>query len=349
MIFDAYLGGATLRGVCAMLEERGILSPTGRPQWTATAIRQVIMRSIYSGTGTAYATVTTRRPGGGFDRRVATPEERTMLPGIAPSIVTPEEHAFAQSILERNKANASRNNRDPEATLLRAGFIRCGHCGWQMGVNNPPPSAPGFSPAYHCNARSKRVHNCPQPSISASVIDGPVWKRVSQVLANPSIIAKEVDRRRREGGLDRDLGAIEKQLTNIGEKQTRTAKAIAAVDDDSAAAPLFAELKALAASKTTLEQERDTVRARLADAQADAAKMSDLREWCERVHQNLDSMAYDHKRLALEALGVQVLCWRKDATDADGNPLPRWELSLSPLSFRNPIVYRSTRCNTPHQ
>jgi site-specific DNA recombinase len=347
-IFDAYLGGATLRGGCAMLEERDILSPTGRPQWTATGIRQIFTRSIYSGTGTAYATVTTRRPGGGFNRRVTTPEERTTLPGIAPAIVTPEEHALARSILERNKANASRNNRDPEATLLRAGFIRCGHCEWTMNVNNAPPSAPSFSPAYHCNARSKRGHQCPQPSISASVIDGPVWERVRQVLADPSIIAKEVDRRRHEGGFDRDLAAIEKHLTNIGQKQARTARAIAAIDDDIAAAPLLAELKALAASKTTLERERDTVRARLADAQADAAKMSDLREWCQRVHQNLGSMTYDEKRLALEALGVQVMCWRQDAIDAHGNPLPRWEITMRPTSGEQ-VVYSSTRCNTLHR
>jgi site-specific DNA recombinase len=347
-IFDAYLGGATLRGVCTMLEERGILSPTGRPQWTATAIRQVITRSIYSGTGTAYATVTTRRPGGGFDRRVATPEERTMLPGIAPAIVTPEEHALAQSILERNKVNASRNNRDPEATLLRAGFIRCGHCGWTMNVNNAPPSAPGFSPAYHCNAKSKRVHNCPQPSISASVIDGPVWERVSQVLADPSIIAKEVDRRRHEGGFDRDLAALEKHLAGISQKQARTAKAIAAVDDDAAAAPLLAELKALAASKTTLEQERDVLQRRLDDERADAAKMAGVREWCQRVNANLDRLSYDEKRLALEALGVEVLCWRKDAIDARGNPLPRWEIIMRPTSGEH-VVYSSTRCNTPHR
>src|SRR5829696_7688448 len=151
-----------------MLEERGILSPTGRLQWTSPAIRQVITRSIYSGTGTAYATVATRRPGGGYDRRLATPEERTLLPGIAPAIVTPEEHALAQSILERNKANASRNNRDPEATLLRAGFIRCGHCGWQMNVRNPPPSRPGRSAVYQCTARWLRIHQCPQSSIAAS-------------------------------------------------------------------------------------------------------------------------------------------------------------------------------------
>src|SRR5215213_4192637 len=255
-VFDAIIGGATLRGVCAMLEAQGIPSPTGRPQWTAAVIRETLQRTIYSGTATAYARRYDRRAGGGYDRRKATAEERVLLPGIAPAIVTPEEHQIALATLERNKVTSTRNNRDPEATLLRAGFIRCGHCGWVMGVKHAPPSTPGRSPIYQCNARTKRAHNCPQPCIAAPIIDGAVWERVSQVLTDPSIIAAEVDRHRQDGGLDRDLAAIEKQLGGICDKQTRTARAITAVDDDAAAAPLLAELKALAAQKAALEQER---------------------------------------------------------------------------------------------
>ena len=110
--------------------------------------------------------VTTRRPGGGYFRRVATPEERMMLPGIAPAIVTPEEHALAQSILERNKANAIRNNRDPQATLLRAGFIRCGHCGWNDGQQCAAIRA-GFPLPVSLQNAAASASQCPQPSITA--------------------------------------------------------------------------------------------------------------------------------------------------------------------------------------
>jgi site-specific DNA recombinase len=58
------------------------------------------------------------------------------LPGIAPAIVTPQEAATVAQRLATNKAHATRNNRNPEAALLRAGFVKCGHCGWAMSVQN---------------------------------------------------------------------------------------------------------------------------------------------------------------------------------------------------------------------
>jgi site-specific DNA recombinase len=319
-----------------MLEQRGISSPTGRPQWTATAIRETMMRSIYSGTGTAYATVTTRRPGGGFVRRVATPDERTLLPGIAPPIVTPQEHALVQSILERNKANAIRNNRDPVASLLRAGYVRCGHCGWTMGVKNPPPSAPGRSALYQCNARGMRVHNCPQQRISASVIDHEVWARVCMVLRSPNLIAEQLSNHRDDAGLERDLTALDKRLESIATKQTNLARAIGNVDDPE---PIYAQLNALSAAKKTLEADRAALVQRMADVAADAAKVRTLTDWCGHVAAKLDNATYEQKRQALEALGVDVRVYRVGATDDAGNPLPRWQMFMRPLALGEPIVY----------
>ena len=206
---------------------------------------------------------------------------------------------------------------------------------------------PSRSPVYQCNCRAKRAHTCPQPCIAAPIIDGAVWERVSQVRADPSIIATEVDRRRQDGGLDRKFAAIEKQLSGIADKQTRTARAIAGVDDDAAAAPLLAELKALAAQKAALEQERAALQRRLDDARADAVKVRDLRNWCQQVNQNLGTLSFQKKRLSLEALGLQVRVWRENATDEDGNPRPRWELTMRPTASADSVEYALTSCTAP--
>jgi hypothetical protein len=210
-IFDAVIAGATLRGVCSMLEAQGIPSSMGRPRWTPVSIRDALQRTIYSGTVTAYATRYDRRASGGYDRRKATAEERVLLPGIALAIVTPEEQQIALAMLERNKATSIRNNRNPEATLLRAGHIRCGHCGWVMSAKHSPPSMPSRSPVYQCTSRIKRAHNCPQPCISASMIDDEVWARVADLLRRPGVIAEQLGKHRGDGGLDRDLAALERR------------------------------------------------------------------------------------------------------------------------------------------
>ena len=175
------------------------------------------------------------------------------------------------------------------------------------------------------------------------MIDDAVWERVSEVLRDPEIIAREVDRHRVDGGLGRDLDAIEKQIATLLDKQTRTARAIAAVDDVDAAAPLIAELKSLAARKKAAEAERDELRTRLADDAADLEKMKSLSAWCSRVNANLDSLTYGERRMALDALGVNVQVYRPGTTDDDGNPYPRWVLTMNLASTTEPIVFPLTR------
>ena len=335
-IFDWALAGTPLRGIIRRLEAEGIPSPTGNARWAYPVIRDVLRRPVYTGDAAAYAARSIRRPGGGYIRRIGTSEEVVRLPGIAPAIVTHEEQAAVIARFAVNKAQASRNNRNPEAALLRAGFCFCGHCGRACTV--VPASRPGSSPHYRCGSRVEGRSTCPVPFAVASTLDGPVWERVASLLHNPETIAREVARYRTDGGLDRDVEALDKQLTVTSEKQARTARAIAAVDDDDAAAPLLVELKALANRRKALEAERDAVNQRMADRDAEAANVQTLADWCSRVGANLGTLSYAEKRLALQALGAKVSIYRKGARDEAGNVLPRWELALRPLSPTTDIV-----------
>jgi site-specific DNA recombinase len=337
-IYDLALGGMSLRGICAVMERDGIASPGGKTRWTATGVRHILVRPTYSGTAVAYRHRHERRPGGRYAVRAASEADMIAVPGIAPAIVSETEQATVAQRLSVNQANATRNNRMPERSLLRCGIARCGSCGRAMAVKNPYPSRPDGPPRYFC-----KHAECGRPSIATTVVDGPVWAAVSTVLREPEIIAREVARHRTDGGLDRDLAAIERQLPAIADKQGRTARAIAAVDDDDAAAPLLAELKNLADRKKALEAERDHAIERIADRAAENARLQTLTDWCALVGTNLDSLSYDEKRLALDALGVQVRVYRPNATDETGAPLPRWEVMIRPASPETDIVYRSTR------
>src|SRR5215213_9170526 len=242
-IFDLALSGMTLRGIITRLHEQGILSPMGHERWSLAALRGLLLRHVYCGDAMAYSKRAIKRPDGSYTQRSGTADELVLVPNVAEAIVTREELAAVRDRLTTNKARAARNNRDPEGTLLRAGFAVCGHCGCALAVSHRSKEGPNTGSArYYCVERTKYVHGCPQPTIAASLVDGPVWERVSDVLGDPSIIAREVARHRSEGGLDRDLDAIEKQRATIANKQARTARAIATVDDDDAAAPLIVEL-----------------------------------------------------------------------------------------------------------
>ncbi len=196
-IFDLALGGTSLRSICAVLERDAIPSPGGDARWTATGVRHILIRPTYSGTAVAYRHRHERRPGGGYVIREASDGEMVAMPGIAPAIVTSAEQTAVLSRLDGNQANATRNNRLPEASLLRCGVARCGYCDRALAVKNPTPNRAAGPPRYYCKSR-----DCAKPSIATTMIDGPVWEQVAAVLRDPAIIAREVARHRTGGGLE---------------------------------------------------------------------------------------------------------------------------------------------------
>jgi site-specific DNA recombinase len=334
-MFDMALSGTSLRAIAATLDAHGIPTPHGAARWSAGTVRSILLRETYAtGNVTAYAVRFEPRPKGAvpqtptkrprYAQRPGTDDECITIPGIAPPIVSPEEQAAVAARLAANKQFATRNNGNPEMALLRGGTVRCGYCGWAMRVQNRSDGR-----ARYCCSRY-RTSECERPVITAGILDDAVWRQVSEVLRTPAIIEREVDKHRSDGGLERDLAAVDKLLVAIAKKQARTARAIAAVDDDDAAAPLLVELKSLAAQKAEAQAEREAMSARIADAEAERARVRSLTEWCGTVSANLDTLTYDEKRLALTTLGVSVKVWREGAVKADGTPLDRYEVTMKP-------------------
>src|SRR5262249_34199769 len=153
------------------------------------------------------------------------PDEVIAVPDVAPAIVTAEEQARIQDRFAVSKAEARRNNKNAEAALLRAGFIHCGHCGKTCTVVNQA-STRSASPYYRCGARSIGPTSCVVPTMSTRLIDEAVWQQVSAVLRNPAIIEAEVTRRRDDGGLERDLAALDKRIAALADKQRRLTRRI---------------------------------------------------------------------------------------------------------------------------
>jgi hypothetical protein len=70
---------------------------------------------------------------------------------------------------------------------------------------------------------------------------------------------------------------------------------------------------------------------RIADQAEEDARVQSLADWCARVNANVDTLTYEERRLALTWLGVDVRAYRIGTVDANGNPLPRWTMTMAPL------------------
>ncbi len=308
-----------------MLTTEGIPTPTGRGLlWEPPTVHHILRHPAYTGYAAAfrYRYPKPNRHGAGASREIRPTNEQIVLPpGTVPPIVTTDEQVAVLARLEANKRHAPRNNRNPEANLLRSGIVRCGYCGLTMIVERRAER----SDRYRCNPRNADRHGCPGIKIEATGLDRAVWQRVSMVLTDPSIIASEVERRRGADTSVQELATLDRRLTAIGKQQQNLARAVATLgDNEDASGPLLTELSALAAQRRALEVDRILLTARHHTDSAERERLADLATWCQRVGANLATLSYVERRMVLDALGVRVKVYR-----ADHNP--RWELTMAPL------------------
>jgi len=345
-LFNGIAGGMTLRGMADVLNAESVPTANGGAKWNHVVIRAMLYHPGYMGVAVCNQTARTKARG----KQIRTPrpeEEHIILPeGTIPPIVTPEVFAAVQARLTRNKAEATRNNQNAEAFLLRSGFIVCGYCGrpirsiWTKDCPNQPARA------YYANHAPQHPHeDCPSFAMSARKLDAAVWARVEATLTHPETIAAEVEALRRDDPTHADLATVARVLNEVARKQANLSRSLALLDDADAAAPIIAELRALGERKRELDTEQDALRARQASWQASQDQITSLQAWVTTVATNLHTERYSDRRDWLAALGVQVKLYRKDHA-------PRYEIIASlPLDTAPPtsiVVQRGAVLSPSH-
>jgi hypothetical protein len=99
-MFDLTLAGVPLHGIASALSERGILTLFGGTRWSASTVREILSKHIYTGTALTFQHRYDRLTGGRYKRRPARTEEQSALPDVAPAIVTEEEQAAVLARLQ---------------------------------------------------------------------------------------------------------------------------------------------------------------------------------------------------------------------------------------------------------
>lgn len=118
-LFDSYAAGSvTLHALAVRLTARGVPSPTGRPYWSASAIRGILRNPAYRGmaaSGRLRARPAQRRRsplepvGRGMSAQPCPPEQWITVP--VPALVSAETFATVQQRLRTNQHLARRNVR----------------------------------------------------------------------------------------------------------------------------------------------------------------------------------------------------------------------------------------------
>jgi site-specific DNA recombinase len=310
-IFAMCLAGAPVRAIARQLTaERVQTRLDRRPKsggkkrngpgvWTFSSVHHILRNETYA--GRAYF---------GRKERLTKTLCRRRDPGewvrlAVPAILDDETFEAAQAQLRNHQMTATRNRRHDY--LLAGGFLRCAQCGRMMTGRMTSRG----KRRYRCTSRTN-VLNVAQRcrgSLAADEVEGRVWRGVEQVLHNPALIAAEVQRQQAHSdelttAIQRDLALVASALMKCQREEERWTAAYGAELID------LTELKAyraeIAARRQGLQDQEQSLHAQLASVQHGVHQVEALISYCTRVRQQLQTFDINEKRLALQALAIQV-------------------------------------------
>jgi site-specific DNA recombinase len=296
-IYESAAGGMSLYKIAKSLVEDGIPNPSGQRVWHNSTLSNLLHRPAYKGVAFGWGV---RKAG--VQPQTFDPEKAIRLPdGTIPALVDEPTWDAVQIVLQRNKAQSIRSAKNPEAALLRNGFVRCGSCGRVMKTR--PRSGGGVD--YYCGGSSNVL--CARPtSIKGAILDTAVWTRVRGIIVDPSTVANELERLRHADPTGEELASVQRLIDDVNRQQANLARAIAMLEDPDASAPLIAQLASLSDRRKTLEHERDVVEERRASWFAAQANLENLEQWSKTIADRVDDLTWEQKRLALNALNVSA-------------------------------------------
>jgi site-specific DNA recombinase len=308
----------TLYRICIKLTESGIHSPQGTNRWGTSTVHRLLRNIAYTGRTYVFR-YQSQEPNEGNDdsrrypktlRRERPFEEWVEVIGATPPIISEETFELAQIQLRENQEKSFSSQK---YHYLLLGHIRCGLCGRRYDAYT---NGAGYQ-HYRCSGKRREVSiiPCSSKSISALQIEPKVWKKVKEVLQDPGVVLRELERQNEqikasEASLDNELKILDKRIarTESSLQQLVRLYHLGEIDDNH----IIRETRKVKADKARLIQEKEALKKRLEVRNTTEYQIGALKRYCETVSKNIESFGFAEKRLALEALNVTVIAGQEE-------------------------------------
>ena len=318
-IFAAYVErGLSVRQIAFELRDRAIPSPTGKPQWGTSAIDRVLRNEAY--VGTVYYNRHERIEGATRGRKTRL-RERPREEWIAipvPAIIDRDTFDRVSQVSHEN-FKLSPRGAAAEAWLLR-GLIECGHCHVGCSCHNSYGRNSTLTRYYCCRNHDllragSEDRLCPERNIRANELDEYVFEQVRQALLAPDqLMAAETAVLTGAPDENELVAAQLKHLdTAIDAKERERARLL---DAYQAGLLELQELTRrtgeLAARRTGLTREKETLSQRSTELAAQNRMRHRLAGFSDRVVASLDNLDFAGRR-RLVRLVIEKVCvtgWR---------------------------------------
>ncbi len=320
-VFERYTyRGQSLRSIAKWLNEKGVptrlKSRDGKPgKWCASTLKNMIEAEEYRGKGYnrtwKWARVDGKR------KRIPHPGTTPLPDGVIPRIVEDELWFAANTKRQMAKLESPRNNKEPEATLLRSGYIFCGYCGRPMCVSRARwyysklDGREKFRNAqYYCNSGGGTPGACRmRPTILVHIIDNASWQFVKKLLENLDRI-REVLQAPLQNNVEAELQSVNALIASTQEEAARRVEDMRGLSGFTRQL-VVEELNRLEKRLKELEAMKLTLVPNAKKAEGAQQDIEAFLLWCEKLKGRYDESDYEEKRRALRHLGVRVLIYQE--------------------------------------
>jgi site-specific DNA recombinase len=317
-LFAAYAaGGVTLHALAAWLTRRRVATPTGKPVWRPSSIRQLLTNPAYKGqaaSGRLRTTPARQRKsalepvGRGISTRAHPSQEWVTVP--VPALVSAEQFDLVARRLAANQRSARRSTTHPY--LLR-GLVSCGVC--HLSCSGITRTATDTRYRYYrclgkqAQVSSGRQRPCTARFIPASQLDELVWADLCAVLRQPELVAQAVERAHSgawvPGELRRRQATLRGVRASVARQRQRLLEAYLAEAIDLAAFQRQDRtLAGQAADLLAREREVAAQGERLVEVSAIAQSMTAV---LEQLRVGLDQAGFEQRRQLVELLIDRVV------------------------------------------
>ena len=302
-----------LKRITYKLRQLGIPTPSGKGLWNASEVCQILRNRCYIGE-TFVFTQTHGEPKTRLSKgtkikktgRIRKPrEEWVEIPGATPPIIDRNLFEAAQAQLKRNKDRASRNRKQQ---YLLSGHIRCRRCNrnyWGYVHRG----GEHYLRYYRCSGNLQMVSpvRCGNRNLPADKVEALIWQEVEKLLYQPDIVLAELERRRTEVNdksfLEEELGQINRRLKALDREQDQLLQwALKGFPEES----VIRENEKTNRQRADLKQRRAELEIKINQAGKAEVDIEGIKRFCELMRGNLSEFTFDDKRLALEALQIEV-------------------------------------------
>ncbi|MPZ48931.1 MAG: hypothetical protein GEU75_06420 [Dehalococcoidia bacterium] len=304
-IFQSFADGDSCYAIAVRLNEESIPAFSGG-LWHPLTIKRMLQNSSYKGSTIFGKTKRVALSGKRYRLEARSQDEWIEIPGATPAIVSEEVFDRAQ----RRFAEPRRATTNASRTYLLTGFVRCS-CGAPI-VGTCLNRRYRY---YRCRLTwptSTRPKSCDQPYLPADNLESNVWKAVREILETPDIILAEIERQQGESGyFDDERARLRAAIRRLKEQERRLIRLFSL--GDVTEEYLTQEIRQVKQAREGFETELtvlDAEQGRLEDLQGLGQR---VRAYCDQVAGRLDEFDHDDKKLAFQALQVEVVVDRDGA------------------------------------